>query len=170
VTWFNYRDLDNDITTATILAMSGGTLDGPFAGANWTDTTASINAITNTNQGDSYTLRRLREGIERFFITDINNPAGSTVAQSELPVMWDRWTATNGSGSTVAGYNHIPGGSNCLYMDGHVEWVKQGDKYPVPTIGTDIPFNYTLQTNTPGLSAWFMGQIQVYFGGTIDSE
>ncbi len=30
-----------------------------------------------------YTLFRLREGVERFLITDINNPAGSAMAQSE---------------------------------------------------------------------------------------
>jgi hypothetical protein len=31
------------------------------------------------------TIYRLREGIERFFITDINNPAASAKAQSETP-------------------------------------------------------------------------------------
>ncbi|MBI2424224.1 MAG: hypothetical protein HYV27_15440 [Candidatus Hydrogenedentes bacterium] len=33
--------------------------------------------------GNPETIYRLREGIERFFITDINNPAGSTAAQSK---------------------------------------------------------------------------------------
>ncbi|MFA6245280.1 MAG: DUF1559 domain-containing protein, partial [Candidatus Hydrogenedentales bacterium] len=31
----------------------------------------------------------LREGIERFYISDINNPAASAKAQSEIAVMWD---------------------------------------------------------------------------------
>jgi len=31
----------------------------------------------------------------------------------------------------VALFNHVPGGSNVLYMDGHVEFVKSGVKYPV---------------------------------------
>jgi len=31
----------------------------------------------------------LREGIERFFITDINNPAASAMTQSEIPVMFE---------------------------------------------------------------------------------
>ena len=61
---------------------------------------------------------RLREGIERFFITDINNPAASALAQSELAIMWDV-TSTD-----VNVFNHIPGGSNVLYMDGHVEFIK----------------------------------------------
>ncbi len=32
----------------------------------------------------------LKEGIERFLITDINNAAGAAQAQSTLPVMWDQ--------------------------------------------------------------------------------
>ena len=36
------------------------------------------------------TVYRLREGIERFMITNINNPAGSAMAQSEVPVMRDK--------------------------------------------------------------------------------
>jgi prepilin-type processing-associated H-X9-DG protein len=81
---------------------------------------------------------RLKEGVERFFITDINNPAASSVAQSTLPVMWDSWTAADGrpihwgdqSGATVQ-FNHVPGGSNVLYMDGHVEFVRLNSKFPM---------------------------------------
>ncbi|MFA6242691.1 MAG: DUF1559 domain-containing protein [Candidatus Hydrogenedentales bacterium] len=62
---------------------------------------------------------RLREGIERFFITDINNPASSSQAQSDLPVMWDEI-----SGDDASHFNHIPGGCNVLYMDGHVGFVR----------------------------------------------
>ncbi len=69
------------------------------------------------------TIYRLREGIERFMITDINNPAGSARAQSEIPVMWD-WVAPNAYELNLM--NHIPGGSNVLYMDGHVEF----QRYP----------------------------------------
>ena len=71
------------------------------------------------------TVYRLKEGIERFFITDINNPAGSAVAQSELAVMWDscqfRWGTPGG---TAVAFNHVPGGANILYMDGHVEFMR----------------------------------------------
>ena len=38
--------------------------------------------INGDINSDGVTLYRLREGIERFFITDINNPAGSAMAQS----------------------------------------------------------------------------------------
>jgi prepilin-type N-terminal cleavage/methylation domain-containing protein/prepilin-type processing-associated H-X9-DG protein len=80
---------------------------------------------------------RLREGIERFFITDINNPAAGAQAQSDLVVMFDFWGDNNnmsiqdtGPDQAVARFNHVPGGSNVLYLDGHVEFVKYGEKYP----------------------------------------
>ncbi|HOD50708.1 MAG TPA: prepilin-type N-terminal cleavage/methylation domain-containing protein [Candidatus Hydrogenedentes bacterium] len=69
---------------------------------------------------------RLREGIERFFITDINNPASSSMAQSTLAVWWDVLN------TSVNDFNHIPGGSNVLYMDGHVEFIRYpSEKFPV---------------------------------------
>lgn len=64
--------------------------------------------------GTAITFYRFREGIERFFITDVNNASASTTAQSELAVVWEMF------GSNPAGMNHLPGGSNVLFMDGHV--------------------------------------------------
>lgn len=75
--------------------------------------------------GDS--VMRLREGVERFLITDINNPATTAKAQSELPIMWDKISSNVGGG---IGFNHVPGGCNALYLDGHVEFVKLGDRFP----------------------------------------
>ncbi len=75
------------------------------------------------NNGGS-TVYRLREGIERFMITDINNPAGSAEAQSELPVMYDTISAWAGD------YSHIPGGVNVLYMDGHVDFLRYPSEFP----------------------------------------
>ena len=75
--------------------------------------------------GDVY---RLREGIERFFITDINNPAASALAQSEVSVASD-WITSDPSDEN--GFNHIPGGCNVLYMDGHVEFIKYPGEWPV---------------------------------------
>ena len=72
------------------------------------------------------TFRRLREGIERFMITDINNPAASATAQSELAVSADN-LSTN-----AASFNHIPGGANVLFMDGHVEFLRfPGESFPM---------------------------------------
>lgn len=78
-------------------------------------------SIGNGNGGGS-TLYRLREGIERFLITDINNPAASAKAQSETAIMWDIVnTDPNGGG---ASFNHVPGGGNVLYLDGHVTFLR----------------------------------------------
>lgn len=63
-------------------------------------------------------IPRLKDGIERFFITDINNPAGSAQAQSTIVVMHDSIS------DEAEHFNHVPGGANILYMDGHVAFVK----------------------------------------------
>jgi prepilin-type N-terminal cleavage/methylation domain-containing protein/prepilin-type processing-associated H-X9-DG protein len=68
--------------------------------------------------GDEVPLNRLREGIERFAITDINNPAASAKSQSSLAVAWDV------VGEDASIFNHVPGGANVLFMDGHVEFQK----------------------------------------------
>lgn len=65
-------------------------------------------------------ILRLREGIERFSITDINNSSASAQAQSELFVLYDTISTNIDGGSSPSAYNHLPGGGNVLYMDGHV--------------------------------------------------
>lgn len=86
--------------------------------------------LTNIGNGGSDTIYRLREGIERFLITDINNPAATAQAQSEVFVMFDQ-VAT-----TVGDFNHVPGGSNVLYLDGHVQFIRY--QYP----GGTAPVNH----------------------------
>jgi prepilin-type N-terminal cleavage/methylation domain-containing protein/prepilin-type processing-associated H-X9-DG protein len=113
-----------------------------------------------------FTLRKVKEGIERFLITDINNPAASSIAQSELAVMWDHWFAgVDPKYPSLASYNHVPGGCNVLYMDGHVEWVKQGEKYPVPDCsgGLDSP---DINHKTAAWLGWSIG----LFGGAYNSN
>jgi len=98
------------------------------------------------------TIYRLREGIERTFITDINNPGASVAAQSTLPVLIDSWgTSKKLSGSVddsmagaIAAFNHVPGGANVLYLDGHVQFKKyipQGGEadFPVTNYGFQYP-------------------------------
>ena len=79
--------------------------------------------------GGGSTVYRLREGIERFLITDINNAASSAKAQSEIWIMMDR-IATKSSD-----FNHIPGGANVLYLDGHVAFSKYEENGPAPVNG-----------------------------------
>ena len=71
------------------------------------------------------TFYRLREGIERFFlVTDMNDFAPSAISQSAIPVMWDKVEES----SRGILFNHVPGGANVLFMDGHVEFVHY--RYP----------------------------------------
>ncbi len=81
--------------------------------------------VADTSYGKE-TVYRLREGIERFMITDINNPAASAKAQSEIPIMGD-WVSID----LGQEFNHAPGGCNFLYMDGHVEFIRYPGKWPV---------------------------------------
>jgi prepilin-type N-terminal cleavage/methylation domain-containing protein/prepilin-type processing-associated H-X9-DG protein len=82
----------------------------------------------NGNNGGD-TMYRLREGIERFLITDINNPAASARAQSNIFMMWDNLS------TTAFTFNHVPGGSNVLFLDGHVEFQRYDLNGPAPCNG-----------------------------------
>jgi prepilin-type N-terminal cleavage/methylation domain-containing protein/prepilin-type processing-associated H-X9-DG protein len=87
---------------------------------------ADRNASVPQGQGNGggSTVNRLREGIERFLITDINNPAGSAQGQSNIPVYWDQLS------TKPSDFNHVPGGSNVLFMDGHVEFQRYEQNGP----------------------------------------
>ncbi len=96
----------------------------------------------------------VKEGVERFFITDINNPAAGARAQSVVPVLFDAWCTSfvwAGPINGVARFNHVPGGSNVLYMDGHVRFVKYQEDYPVvndPGNWVDGKINFSSQATT----------------------
>lgn len=82
--------------------------------------------FAGTQAAGGNTLFRLRDGIERFLITDINNPAASAMASSEVPTVWDH-ISTN-----VADFAHVPGGGNVLYLDGHVKYLRYpSDHFPM---------------------------------------
>lgn len=104
---------------------------------------------------------RMREGIERFLITDINNPASSAQAQSEIVLMFDNIA------DAAESFNHVPGGANLLFLDGHVEFVKypfneaaaggavlEDDPLPVggqfPMNGAGIAFHIANHIFAPG--------------------
>ena len=98
-------DLQNDISSYP--ALEGVTLDKTL--------------IAQGNAG-SNRFMRLKEGIERFLITDINNPASSARAQSNIAILWDRIKGGARDPRHADRFSHPPGGANALYLDGHVEY------------------------------------------------
>lgn len=115
----NADDAVDHLDTAFIFAAAGFILDQTQY-----DTDVEF---TSAEDGEQI-IYRLREGIERFLITDINNPGSAEAAASTVPMFFDQVIANKGS---VPIYNHIPGGGNVLYLDGHVDFLKYPSKYPV---------------------------------------
>jgi prepilin-type N-terminal cleavage/methylation domain-containing protein/prepilin-type processing-associated H-X9-DG protein len=120
--WWQWSDNDRDLS----------------AGADYVGGTVPV------GNGNGNTIYRLREGVERFLITDINNPAGSAIAQSEVAIMADQIGGGDPSGEKATGgiddFNHLPGGSNVLYLDGHVEFHRYANpgKWPVNRVAASI--------------------------------
>jgi prepilin-type N-terminal cleavage/methylation domain-containing protein/prepilin-type processing-associated H-X9-DG protein len=114
-------------TEFNFIALLKGMMSSVVAATAYGDAAAEIDRDMSfvNGAGGTVNIYRLREGIERFFITDINNPAASAMAQSEIAISFDNTSAD----ATV--FNHVPGGSNVLYMDGHVEFVKFPGEHPV---------------------------------------
>lgn len=117
------------------------------------DRSTSVNVALPV-YGGTQQIQLLREGAERFLITDINNPAGSAQGQSGVPVMWDQGRIAGGySGQGGAGtnrFNHVPGGANILYMDGHVSFVK----YPADHSQATWPMSKVSMTKPHSDWAW----------------
>jgi prepilin-type N-terminal cleavage/methylation domain-containing protein/prepilin-type processing-associated H-X9-DG protein len=93
------------------------------------DQNISVPSGTFAGNAGGQTINRLREGIERFLITDINNPGASAQGQSDIFTMFDLVT------TDVSYFNHVPGGANILFMDGHVEFERYQQNGPAPVTG-----------------------------------
>ncbi len=89
---------------------------------------SDLEVVAGLGNGAGDTVYRLKEGNERFMITDVNNPQTSAMAQSTLFAMMDQF----GNYGSIAFFNHVPGGCNVLFMDGHVDWIP----YVAPAPGT----------------------------------
>ena len=133
--------LENDIDLAALgggnLAAALGLIQG-YIDARVAEIGLPAGASKASGNSRGGKIARLREGIERFLITDINNPAGSAQAQSNIAITWDHIEAADpGSPGRTDRFNHLPGGCNVLYMDGHVEFLKYpNEKHPVTPINS----------------------------------
>ncbi|MCX5770875.1 MAG: type II secretion system protein [Candidatus Hydrogenedentes bacterium] len=115
---FSYNtDLSLDFTVAIILLQEDFT--------KWGNKENDGSFMNKERVNNSVTIWRIREGVERFGITDINNPTFGVRAQSDIALMFDQISATN-----ARVMNHIPGGMNVLYMDGHVEFIRYPTQSP----------------------------------------
>ncbi len=116
----NVPGVPANVTWGDFLRVNGPGLDAPLRNSSWT---------TDGTGQNGKVYYALREGVERFVITDIYNPAGSAAGQSSIPVMMDkvRFRINSGRQNRLYEMNHLPGGSNVLYMDGHVEFKKYTD-------------------------------------------
>jgi prepilin-type N-terminal cleavage/methylation domain-containing protein/prepilin-type processing-associated H-X9-DG protein len=87
----------------------------------------------DTQIGGRNKLMRLRTGIERFLITNLNSMATADTASSVVPVMWDHIS------TKTIDFSHLPGGGNVLYMDGHVEFLRYpSNKFPMTSDSVKI--------------------------------
>ncbi|MBW7864620.1 MAG: type II secretion system protein [Candidatus Hydrogenedens sp.] len=109
-----------DVTRSLFFATRPLRHADPEAFLKEVDKDRSVSQGNGNGGGD--TVRRLRQGIERFLITDVNNPSAGARAASGIFVMYDN------VGVTASQFNHVPGGCNVLYMDGHCDFVR----YPGP--------------------------------------
>lgn len=116
--WFDVVVLGVATNPAGFVQLVNEDFDIGDGGVDGTFNASALAPTGFAGNGDGHTIFRLREGIERFLITDINNAGAGSKSQSDVQLMWDQ-------GSTFAeGFNHIPGGSNLLYLDGHVAFIK----------------------------------------------
>ncbi|MCH7959393.1 MAG: DUF1559 domain-containing protein [Candidatus Hydrogenedentes bacterium] len=82
---------------------------------------SAYTATGYAGNGQTNVIFRFDEGITRFLITDVTNAAAAATSQTGIRTAWDQ------AGMLATGFNHIPGGSNVLYMDGHVEFANFPD-------------------------------------------
>ncbi|MCC6490800.1 MAG: hypothetical protein IT364_25155 [Candidatus Hydrogenedentes bacterium] len=71
--------------------------------------------LQDTQAGKVY---RLRKGVERFLISDINNPAAAAQVQSQIPLMIERPGLQKG-------------GACVLFLDGHTEFIEYPGRFPM---------------------------------------
>lgn len=101
-------------------------------------------AVPGSGNAGGDVVYRLRAGVERFLITDVNRATASQVT-ARVPVMWDTTMRM------AEHFNHVPGGANVLFLDGHVEfmpWEPGGDgEFPMSLGG--LLFQKSIHMHSP---------------------
>lgn len=122
----------NDVAATKAANPVGQWVNFPFIAAlvqRVTEVSFGVNTYDRDISGAGLrTVPRMREGIERFMITDLNNPVDGSKAQSQIAAMFDIVS------TVTQDFNHVPGGSNVLYMDGHVEFKKYPSDFPATRV------------------------------------
>jgi prepilin-type N-terminal cleavage/methylation domain-containing protein/prepilin-type processing-associated H-X9-DG protein len=98
-----------------VLAISDSTKNG------WRDRSSNLASFDFAGYGNSGgdTINRLTQGVDRFLITELNTIfQGDETGASVIPISWDQ-ISTN-----ITEFSHVPAGQNCLYLDGHVEFMR----------------------------------------------
>ncbi len=93
------------------------------------DESALQDLDSDFRQNDVF-IPRLREGVERFYITDINNPGASSNVMSNIVVMFETLQQPDN--------RRFPRRYDALYMDGHVSSMLWGDDFPILPEVADI--------------------------------
>ncbi|MDQ1256145.1 MAG: hypothetical protein QG656_741 [Candidatus Hydrogenedentes bacterium] len=96
-----------------------------IADDNITMPTPPSGGTTGNGNGGGPICFRLQEGIERMMVLDVTNAGATAMSQSEIWVMGDQVS------TQIELFNHMPGGCNILFMDGHTEFIKYPGEAPV---------------------------------------
>ncbi|RJP16669.1 MAG: DUF1559 domain-containing protein [Candidatus Abyssobacteria bacterium SURF_5] len=110
----------------SVMPISVASCDG------WRDMNGDVASFGFAGSGNAggQTIYRLRAGVDRYLLVDLNQALSSGGAGS-IPILWDQ-VATD-----ISSFNHVPAGINVLHLDGHVEfrrYDKQSSRFPVSSI------------------------------------
>lgn len=131
------RDLDLQNTPWGELAIANVATNGAASNLDFTP-----EIQTGYQVGGGNVLHRLELGVARFLITDQISPDKANAASSRVPIMWDEAIELPGTAGNIARFNHVPGGSNVLFLDGHVEFQRYDSDRPFPLSANAV----TIQT------------------------
>ena len=119
--YWGYLILPKNVATVPDMTACGELLDSLTLGLNYTTREGDL-PLTLPSTGEDLTIYRLRNGIERFAISDVNDAAASSMSETSVAVLWD--TVRPKFGWLGTEVNHTPLAGNVLFMDGHVEFAR----------------------------------------------